>query len=112
MKTLRNVSVTTERIGPMSERPYDNVFDKVKKLSCDIKPGCWELVPVMSWPTNKSQVGMLSGPSALAYGPVKITASADDTAPSVRLFQFDYQTDQMFDEAPVKTERLEGPETQ
>jgi hypothetical protein len=101
-KTLRNVSVTTERIGPMPERPYDNVFDKVKKVSCDIKPGCWELVPVMRWSTNKKQVGMLAGESALAYGPIVITASADDVVPSVRVFQFDYQTDQMlFDEIPT-----------
>jgi acyl carrier protein len=95
MKTLKNVSVTIERIGQMPERPYDTVFDKVKQPKCDIKPGCWELVPVMRWPFNKSQVGMLAGSSALAYGPVRVTASADDTAPSVREFQFDYQTEQM-----------------
>jgi hypothetical protein len=43
----------------------------------------------------------LAGESAWGYGPIKIIASADDTAPSVRIFQFNYETDQMlFDEVP------------
>jgi hypothetical protein len=59
------------------------------------------LVPVIRWPIPKVQAGMLAGPTAFEYGPIKVTASADDTAPSVRKFKFDYQTEQMlFDEEP------------
>ena len=101
MKTLRNVSVTTERIGLMPQRPYDNPLDKNKTTSCDLKPGCSELVPVIRWPIPKAQAGMLAGPSAWGYGPIKLIASADDVAPSVRIFQFNFETDQMlFDEIP------------
>jgi hypothetical protein len=100
-RTLRNVSATIEHIGQLPVRPYDSVFDKIKKTSCDLKPGCSELVPVMRWPNPKQQAGMPCGPSAWIYGPVKITASADDTPPSVRIFQFNYETEQMlFDKVP------------
>jgi len=38
---------------------------------------------------------MLAGPSALEYGPIKVTVSADDVPPTVRVFQFDYQAEPM-----------------
>jgi curved DNA-binding protein CbpA len=42
---------------------------------------------------------MLAGPSAWGYGPVIVTASADDVLPAQRRFAFNYETDQMlFDE--------------
>jgi hypothetical protein len=94
-RTLRNVSVTTEHLGQLPVRPADQIFDKIKKTSCDLKPGCSELVPVVRWPNPKIQAGMLADRSALEYGPIKVTASADDTAPCVRTFKFDYQTEQM-----------------
>jgi hypothetical protein len=101
MKTLRNVSITIEHMGPMPIRPFDTVFDKIKNTSCDLKPGCSELAPVVRWHIPKKLEGYLAGSSAWGYGPIKITASADDTAPSVRTFQFNYETDQMlFDEVP------------
>lgn len=98
MRTVRNVSVTTEHMGPMRKRPEDQPFDKIKKTSCDIKPGCSELVFVKRWPL-KIQPGMLMGSDALAYGPIKITASGDDVLPVTRIFQFDYQrTPMIFDQ--------------
>jgi hypothetical protein len=94
-KTLRNVSLTTAFIGPMPQRPADQPFDKIKKPSCDIKPWCSELVPVIRWPIPEIQPGMLIGED---YGPIKVTASADDTKPSIRIFKFDYQrTPMLFD---------------
>lgn len=87
--------VTTEHLGQMPIRSANQPFDKIKKTSCDIKPWCSELVPVIRWPIPKIQAGMLCGPDALAYGPIKVTASADDTKPSIRIFKFDYQTEQM-----------------
>lgn len=95
LRTLRNVSITTEHLGQLPVRPIDQIFDKIKKTSCDLKPGCSELVPVVRWPIPKIQAGMLADLSALEYGPIKIIASADDSAPSVRTFKFDYQTEQM-----------------
>lgn len=95
LKTLRNVSVTVERRGPLSERPYDSLFSRNQLPVCDIKPRCWELAAVVRWPQPKKLPGMLSGPSAWVYGPFVITASADDALPITKCFQFNYETDQM-----------------
>jgi hypothetical protein len=94
-KTIRNVSVTVEHIGRMPVRPIDTIFDKIGRASCDLKPGCSELVPVIRWPIPLIQAGMLADSSALAYGPVKITAAGDDVRPSIRTFHFDYQREPM-----------------
>lgn len=95
LKTLRNVSVTTEHLGQMSILPSDKIFIKNRKLHCDLKPKCSELVAILHWPIPKIQPGMLAGKTALEYGPIKITASADDEIPSVKIFDFDYQTEQV-----------------
>lgn len=94
-RTLRNVSVTTEHIGQLPVRPVDQVFDKIKRASCNLKSGCSELVPIFRWPNPKIQGGMLAGPSALEYGPIKVVASADDVTPTVALFKFNYQAEPM-----------------
>lgn len=99
-RTLKNVSVTTEHVGQMPIRPVDQPFDKIRKTSCDLKPGCSELVPVVRWPIPIRQVGMLAGPSALEYGPIKVIASADDSTPSIRVFRFDYQAEPMLFDCP------------
>jgi hypothetical protein len=75
----------------------------INKASCDIKPGCSRLVPVIRWPHPKVQAGMLAGPSALEYGPVKVTASGDDAVPAVRVFEFDYQAEPMLYDLAVPT---------
>jgi len=64
--------------------------------SCDINPGCGELVLVNRWPHPRVQIGMLAGDSAWGYGPIKVIASANDTLPSGTIFDFNYETDQMF----------------
>jgi hypothetical protein len=98
-KTLRNVAVTVERIGPSPEKPHRADFVRINADSCDLQPGCSELVAIIRWPHPKIQVGMLAGPSAWGYGPVIVTASADDVLPAQRRFAFNYETDQMlFDE--------------
>ena len=95
-KTVRNVSVTVEHIGQqLPVRPIDAIFDKIRKTSCDLRPGACELVAVIRWPIPIVQAGMLAGPSALEYGPVKVTAVGDDVPPTVRVFQFDYQSEPM-----------------
>jgi hypothetical protein len=94
-KTMRNVSVTVEHLGAMPLRPVDSKFDRTGTVFCDIKPGTGELVSVVRWPHPKKQAGFLAGPSALEYGPIKVAVSADDVAPTTRLFQFDYQAEPM-----------------
>jgi hypothetical protein len=94
-KTLRNVSVASEHVGQMPIRPMDLVFDKTKAKVCDIKPGHSELVSVLRWPIPIRQVGMLAGPTAAEYGPIKLTATADDSLPTTREFDFDYQLEPM-----------------
>jgi hypothetical protein len=94
-RTVRNVSVTVEHTGGMPLRPVDSIFDKNRKTSCDLKPGCSELIPIIRWPIPAIQAGMLAGSTALEYGPVTVMASADDARPTMRIFKFDYQAEPM-----------------
>jgi hypothetical protein len=94
--TLRNVTVIVERTGPSPVKPQRVPFIRTNTETCDINPGCSELVLVNRWPHPKTQVGMLAGPSAWGYGPVIVIASADDALPAKRRFAFNYETDQMF----------------
>jgi len=103
VKTVKNVSVAVEHIGPMPQRPRDHFFDKTKTTSCDLKPGCAELVSLVQWPIPIRQVGLLSGASALAYGPIQVTVSGDDVKPMTKIFEFDYQCEPMIRE--LKRER-------
>jgi hypothetical protein len=93
--TLRNVTVMVERTGPSPVKPQRALFVRTKTESCDINPGCSELVLVNRWPHPKTQVGMLAGPSAWGYGPINVIASAHDTLPAETIFDFNYETDQM-----------------
>ena len=93
--TLRNVAVTVERVGQMPVKPQRAPFTRTNTDSCDINPGCSELVLVNRWPEPKRQEGMLASESALAYGPIKVIASADNTLAAETVYDFDYQTDQM-----------------
>lgn len=93
--TLRNVTVTIERTGAMPVKPHRALFIRTKKESCDINPGCSELALVNRWPQPKQLAGMLAAESAWGYGPLKVIASADDTAPRETIFDFNYETDQM-----------------
>jgi hypothetical protein len=95
LKTLKNVKITTEHVGPMPVRPTNQVFDKIKQIACDLHPGCAELVPVIRWPIPKMQPGMVTGPTKMEYGPIRITASADNIPPCVKVFNFNFQTEQM-----------------
>lgn len=100
-KTVRNVSLTSEHLGQMPIRPRDLIFDKTKKNIGDIKPGQSELVSVVRWPIPIKQEGMLAGRTALEYGPIKLTATGDDSMPTIRVFDFDYQAEPMLrDPAP------------
>jgi len=97
-KTLRNVRISAEALGQIANRPLDMPFDKTQNFTIDINPNCSELVTILRWPHPKVQVGMLAGPSALEYGPIKIIASADNVPSKSRIFKFDYQkTPMIFD---------------
>lgn len=93
--TLRNVVVTVEHTGQMPLKPQRAIFVRTKADSCDINPRCSELVLVNRWPHPKHQAGMLAAESAWAYGPIKVTASANDTLPAEKTYDFNYETDQM-----------------
>jgi len=90
-QTLRDVLVTREHLGQMSIRPIEVVFDRTKKNFCDINPHTSELAIVVRWPIPITQPGMLSSETALEYGPIKLVASAADTLPAIKVFEFDYQ---------------------
>jgi len=92
-RTLRNVKVTAEFVGTMGNRPADVPFDKTQTRAADINPGCAELVKVFQWPYERRLPGMLVGPTG--YGPLLVTASADDVLAQTRTFNFDYEKDPM-----------------
>ncbi len=94
-KTIKNVRVTKEHIGQLPTRAEHQLFDITKTPSYDIHPKCKALVPIITWPEPKIQVGKLQGASAWAYGPIRITASGDDIEPTTRLFLFNWQEEQM-----------------
>ena len=97
-KTVKNVSVTREHVGQMPIRPVDLIFDKTKKPVCDINPNHSELAVVFNWPIPTNPVGLLSGTTAREYGPIKLIASAADTLPTTKVFEFDYQQSPMLRE--------------
>jgi len=92
-RTLRNVKVTAELVGIVGNRPKDVYFDKTGTRVADINPGCSELVRVLWWPHPPRQAGMLVGRTG--YGPLIITASAEDVPATKKRFEFDY------DKAPM-----------
>lgn len=94
-KTVRNVRVVTEHTGMMPVRPTPMPFDQTKAELRDIHPYCSALAPVLHWPHPTIRAGMLAGPSALEYGPIRVTASGDDVPPASRIFNFDYQREPM-----------------
>jgi class 3 adenylate cyclase len=97
-RTIRNVMVTAEHIGAMPIRPYDRVFDKNRKTTCDLRPHCSELATVLWWPIPIRQAGMAFGEDV--YGPIKITVGGDDVLPTVRIFRFDYEATPMLMDYP------------
>jgi len=103
--TLRNVAVTVEHIGQLPAKPERAHFTRSKTDSCDINPGCSELVLVNRWPVPKQQVGMPSAESAWVYGPIKVIASADNTMPAEKTYDFNYETDQMLFERKETVKR-------
>jgi hypothetical protein len=86
-KTLRNVKVTVEAVGPMPTRPEPSQFDINKKHLVDLNPEEEALVLLRRWYNPPIVVGMVCGTDM--YGPIKMTASADDIPPTIKLFHFD-----------------------
>jgi len=95
LKTIRNVMVTVERTGQLPQLPFSPPFKRQQTDKCDINPSCSELIRVNIWSHPKQQEGNLCGESAWAYGPIKVTASGDDTLSVVKIFEFHYETEQM-----------------
>jgi hypothetical protein len=93
--TLRKVTVTVERLGSLPVKPQSALFVRTKTDSCDINPGCSELVLINRWPHPKQREGFMTSESAWGYGPIKVVASAEDTIPAETMYDFNYETDQM-----------------
>jgi hypothetical protein len=86
-KTLRNVKVTVEAVGPMPTRPETTLFDINKKPMIDLTPGEEALAIIRRWFNPPIVQGMAIG--ADIYGPIKLIASADDVLPATKFFHFD-----------------------
>ena len=93
--TLKGVSVFVEKTGPLPVKRHKAIFDRTMTETCDINPGCSEFVLVNRWAAEKRQAGMLAGNSAWGYGPIEVTETAENVPPTMRVFDFNYDTDQM-----------------
>lgn len=94
-KTLRNVKVTVEAIGPMPTRPEPSQFDINKRHSLDLSPHEEVLALLRRWFNPPIVAGMACGG---AYGPIKVTVSADDVLPATKFFHFEPETTPMISE--------------
>jgi hypothetical protein len=95
-KTVRNVKVVVEAIGVMPTRPEPSQFDINKKHLIDLTPNEEQLVLIRRWYNPPIVAGMAIGEGI--YGPIKMTASADDIFPTTKFFQFDpMQTPMIFE---------------
>ena len=83
-KTARNVKVTVEAIGAIPLRQELSSFDINKSTKIDLHPNDETLAIIRRWPIPARQAGMAWG--ADVYGPIKMTASAEDVLPTVTLF--------------------------
>ena len=86
-RTVKNVKVTVEAIGFMPTRPMHSQFDINKKHFIDLTPSEETLAVIRTWFNPPLVQGMVIGEGA--YGPIKMTASADDVLPTTKVFQFD-----------------------
>jgi hypothetical protein len=86
-KTVKNVKVTVEAVGALPRRPELSQFDVNKKSVIDLTPNEETLALICRWFNPQRVAGMAIGPNI--YGPIKMTASADDVFPVSRLFQFE-----------------------
>jgi hypothetical protein len=98
-KTLRNVKITIEAIGEMPSRPEPSHFDYNKQQLIDIDPTDGRLAVIRVWWHPAIVQGMVCGG---AYGPIKMTASADDVVPVIKLFWFDPELEPMISELVVE----------
>jgi hypothetical protein len=87
VRTVKNVKVTVEAIGAMPTRPVHSRFDINKKNFIDLTPSEEALAVIRTWFNPPLVQGMAIGEGA--YGPIKMTASADDVLPTTTVFQFD-----------------------
>jgi hypothetical protein len=86
-RTVRNVKVIVEAIGVMPTRPEHSHFDINQKPLIDLTPDEETLAVIRCWHNPPIVAGMAIGEGI--YGPIKMTASADDVLPSTKFFQFD-----------------------
>jgi hypothetical protein len=90
-KTLRNVKATVEAVGPMPTRPEPAVFDigtfdTNRRFKLDLTPHEEALATIRRWYNPPIVPGMVIGDDM--YGPIKMTASADDVPSARKFFHF------------------------
>jgi hypothetical protein len=73
--------------APMPTRPEPSQFDIDKKPLIDLTPNEETLAVIRRWFNPPIVAGMVIGEDV--YGPIKMTASADDVLPTTRVFQFE-----------------------
>lgn len=97
-KTLYDVTAVTENCGALGELQSTLKFHRTGQTSVSIHPKSSELVALFLAPEPVRQPGMLTGPSAEAYGPMIVKISARDTPEVTRKFNLDpFRTPMIFD---------------
>lgn len=85
-RTLTNVKIIIEATGPMPLRPAQSVFDIDRKPVRDLSPQEEALAVIRTWYNPPIVQGLVIGEDI--YGPIRVTALADDVPPTVKVFHF------------------------
>ena len=84
IRTARNVKVTTQVTGAMSQRPKLSHFDLDKQYLVDLNPNEETLALIIQWPIPINPPGILTRHTY----EIEMTASADDMQSTKAVFDF------------------------
>jgi pyrimidine deaminase RibD-like protein len=88
-KTLYEVKATSETLGQLGSLPTRLEFEQTAEVTFTLDPGASAFINLFFVPLPLMQPGTVTGASSsAAYGPIRVTISALNTATVERTFQF------------------------
>jgi hypothetical protein len=88
-KTLYEVKATSETLSQLGSLPTRLEFDQTGEVTFTLDPGASAFIKLFFAPLPMIQPGTVTGASSsAAYGPIRVTVSAFNTAAVERVFQF------------------------
>jgi hypothetical protein len=107
-RTVRNVKVLVETMGPLATRPQQSVFDIDRKAVRDLAPDEEALAVIRTWYHPPIVQGMVCGDDM--YGPIKMIAYGDNIQPKTKLFHFNPEkTPMIWEFSGAEEQEVEQP---